>query len=90
MRRPMSLLLRIGAWLPRPPSVRFIEGREELREGQIKRPGESIDDIHRRGLLPPLKVTHVGPVQPGFVGQCFLREVETPSQSPNAPAQRHP
>ena len=83
-------LLGIRSRLPRPTSKRLVQGCEELGDRQVKRPGQSIDNIHGRGLPPALEVADVGPVETRAVGQFFLREVEIPSQSPNAPAKGWP
>ena len=83
-------LLGVRSRLPRPALERLIEGREELGERHVKRPGQPIDDIHRRGLLPPLQVADVGPVQPGSVGQVFLRETVAAPELSDSSAQGGP
>ena len=54
-------LLHIRSACANAQAKRFIDGGEERGECQAQRPGESIHDIHGRGLLSAFQIAHVGP-----------------------------
>jgi hypothetical protein len=61
-------------------SVRLVQGREELGEGNAQAPREPVDHVNRWRLPPAFQIAQVRPMQAGPARQFFLRDASSPPQ----------